>query len=132
MNILNALKTNLYPYEIIWYTLLFIYYIHCKNKFIIALNHMIWTQAGIITLCRLWRSVKCWSNVGDRLLITNVGTMLGNNWPNLIPTVESNFSTVDVQGLSNVYSAPVVNCKIPTMVQCWEKISPTFFRLWKN
>ena len=41
------------------------------------------TQAEIMTLCRLWRSLKCWSVVGDQLLITNVGTMLGNNWPNL-------------------------------------------------
>ena len=46
------------------------------------------TQAEIMTLCRLWRSLECWSDVGDRLLITNVSTMLGNNWPNLIPTVE--------------------------------------------
>ena len=45
-------------------------------------------QAEIVTLCRLCRSVKCCSDLGDRLLITNVGTMLGNNWPNLIPTVE--------------------------------------------
>ena len=34
------------------------------------------------------KSVKCRSNVGDQLLITNVATMLGNNWLNLIPTVE--------------------------------------------
>ena len=46
------------------------------------------TQAEIMTLCRLWRSLKCWSDVGDQLLITNVGTMLENNWSNLIPTVE--------------------------------------------
>ena len=46
------------------------------------------SQAEIMTLCRLLRSVKCWSDLGDRLLITNVGTMSGNTWPNLIPTVE--------------------------------------------
>ena len=45
-------------------------------------------QAEIMILCRLRRSVKCWSNVGDRLSIANVGTMLENNWPNLVPTVE--------------------------------------------
>ena len=38
--------------------------------------------------CQLWQSVKCWSNVGYWLLITNVGIMLGSNWPNLIPTAE--------------------------------------------
>ena len=46
------------------------------------------SQAEIMKLCRLWRSIKCWSDVEDWLLINNVGTMLGNNWPNLIPTVE--------------------------------------------
>ena len=43
-------------------------------------------QAEFMTLSRLWRSVKCLSNVGDRLLITNVGTMLRNNQLILIPT----------------------------------------------
>ena len=32
---------------------------------------------------------------------------------------KSNFPIVDVQGLSNVYSAPVVDCKIPTFEQRW-------------
>ena len=31
----------------------------------------------------------------------------------------SNFPTINVQGLSNVYSAPVVDCKIPAFVQRW-------------
>ena len=51
--------------------------------------------------------------------------MMGNNWPNLIPTV-------DVEGLYNVYSAPVDDCKIPTLVQCWGIIDPTLSRLWKE
>ena len=32
---------------------------------------------------------------------------------------KSNLLTVDAQGLSSVYSAPVVGCKIPAFVQCW-------------
>ena len=32
---------------------------------------------------------------------------------------KSNFPTVNVQGLSSVYSALVVDCKIPTFVQRW-------------
>ena len=32
---------------------------------------------------------------------------------------KSNLPTVDVQGLSSVYSTPVVDCKIPAFVQCW-------------
>ena len=32
---------------------------------------------------------------------------------------KSNLTTVDVQGPSSVYSAPVVDCQIPASVQCW-------------
>ena len=42
---------------------------------------------------------------------------------------KSNLPTVDVQGLSSVYSAPVVDCEIPAFVQCWmynrPKLLPT-------
>ena len=52
-----------------------------------------------------WHSADCY----DRL---NVRPMLESNWPNLI-------LTVNVRGLASVYSAPVVDCKIPAFVQCW-------------
>ena len=42
---------------------------------------------------------------------------------------KSYFLTVDVQGLPSVYSAPVVDCKIPAFVQRWvynkPKLLPT-------
>ena len=37
---------------------------------------------------------------------------------------KSNFPIMDVQGLSNLYSALVVNCKIPAFVQSWVYIRP--------
>ena len=77
------------------------------------------SQAEIMTLSWLWRSVKCWSNVGDRLLITNVGTMLRSNWM---------YKDVDVQGLPSVYSAPVVDCKIPAFVQRWVYSRPNLLQ----
>ena len=57
-----------------------------KKELLIFLRYKS-SQAEIMKVCRLWRSVKCWSNVEDRLLFTKVSTMLGNNWPNLIPTM---------------------------------------------
>ena len=40
---------------------------------------------------------------------------------------KSNLPTVDVQGLSSVYSAPVVDCKIPAFVQRWVYKRPNLF-----
>ena len=53
-------------------------YFHSSNLFVSYCQFRYhYTLVEIMTPCRLWRSVKCWSNVGDRLLIANVDTMLG-------------------------------------------------------
>ena len=54
-----------------------------------------------------------WYNVGKQLAqpYSDCGTI--------------NFPTMDVQGLSSVYSALVVDCKIPTFIQRWVYNRPT-------
>ena len=41
---------------------------------------------------------------------------------------KSNFPIVDVQGLSNLYSALVVDCKIPEFVQRWAYSRPNLLQ----
>ena len=47
---------------------------------------------------------------------------------------KSNFLIVDVQGLSSVYSAPVVDCMViyQRLYNVGCTTGPTFFRLWKS
>ena len=46
----------------------------------------------------------------------NVGKQLAQRYSDC---GKINFPIVDIQGLSNFYSALVVYCKIPAFVQCW-------------
>ena len=65
----------------------------------------------------------------------NAGKQLAQRYSNC---GKNNFPIVDVQGLSSVYSALVVDCKIPAFVQCWvynrSNLFPTvkkvIFRQW--
>ena len=45
---------------------------------------------------------------------------------------KSNFPTVDVQGLSSVYSALLVDLKYQCLYNVGCKTGPTLFRLWKK
>ena len=76
-----------------------------------------------------WHSADCDDrlNVGPMLVRCRRSTVDCQRWYNVEKQFaqpysdcgKSNLPTVDVQGPSSIYSAPVVNCKIPTFVQCW-------------
>ena len=72
--------------------------------------------------------VRCRRSTVDYQRWYNVGKQLAQPYSDC---KKSNLPTVDVQGLFSIYSAPVVECKIPAFVQCSETIGLTLFRLWK-
>ena len=85
------------------------------------------------------RSIQCLFRPGSWRQNTSVCTALGVL--QVQPSSERgkcNLLTVDVQGLSSVYSAPIVDCKIPTFVQRWMYCKPNLlptvekviFRQW--
>ena len=69
----------------------------------------------------------------NRLLITNVGTLLRNNWPNLIPTVEK---VIYRQWMYKVHPVSIQprqsTVKYQRLYNVGCTTGPTFFRLWKK
>ena len=61
----------------------------------------------------------------NRVFITDVGTMLGNNWLNLLQTVEKVISRQCMYKC--VYSAPVVNYKVQPVL--YQRNASLLFRL---
>ena len=59
--------------------------------------------------------VQCRRSTVDSQGWYNVGNQLAHPYSDCGKSI---FPTVDVQGLSSVYSAPVVNCKISAFEQC--------------